>query len=77
MAQRTKQLARNHKTVLQSFSIEAAPPSNLRPPSDRAVSIFDLGMKWNDLRLVVLISGVVVAIYVLILAFGAIAPAGH
>jgi hypothetical protein len=34
-------------------------------------------MKWNDLRLVVLILGVVVATYVLILAFGAIAPAGH
>jgi hypothetical protein len=34
-------------------------------------------MKWNDLRLVVLISGVVVAIYVLMLAFGALAPAGH
>ena len=77
MAQRTKQLARNHKTVLRSFSIEGAHPSNLRPPLDRAVFIFDLGMKWNDLRLVVLISGVVVAIYALILAFGAIAPAGH
>jgi hypothetical protein len=77
MAQRTKQLARNHKTVLRSFSIEVAPPSNLRHPFDRTVSIFDLGMKWSDLRLVVLILGVVVAIYALTLAFGAIAPAGH
>ena len=39
MAQRTKTLARNHKTALRSFSIEVAPP-NLRPSRNRAASIF-------------------------------------
>jgi len=44
-----------------------SPPSTLRPPRGRAVSIFNVGM-WNNLRLVLLTLGVVVALYALFLA---------
>ena len=36
-----------------------------------------VGMTWNDLRLILLTLGVVVAFYALFLAFGPLSPAGH
>ena len=39
--------------------------------------IITVGMKWNDLRLILLTLGVVVALYALFLTFGPFAPAGH
>jgi hypothetical protein len=43
----------------------------------RGGSIIAVGMTWNDLRLILLTLGVVVARYALSLAFGPFAPAGH
>ena len=67
-AQKTKKLARNHKTALRFLSSE----------NGYWVSPFiAVGMKWNDLRVILLTLGVVVAFYALFLAFGPFAPASH
>jgi hypothetical protein len=62
MAQKTKELARNHKTAPRFFSSENGYWSS---------PIVAVGMTWNDLRLVLLTLGVVVALYALFLAFKA------
>jgi len=67
MAQSTKELARNHKTALRFSCSE----------NGYWASIITVGMTWNDLRLILLTLGVVVALYALFLTFGPFAPAGH
>jgi hypothetical protein len=68
MAQKTKELARYHKTALLFFSNEEG--YWMSP-------IIAVGMKWNDLRVILLTLGVVVACYALFLAFGPLSPASH
>jgi hypothetical protein len=48
--------------TLRFFSNEVSPP-NLRSSRGAVVSLFDVGMTWNDLRLILLTLGVVVALY--------------
>jgi hypothetical protein len=68
MAQRPKELAPNHKTALRFPCSEGGL---------LGISIVAVGMTWNDLRLILLTLGVIVAFYALFLALGPFAPAGH
>jgi hypothetical protein len=69
MAQRTKELARKHKTALRFLCSENGYWASQ--------IIAAVGMTWKDLRLILLTLGVIVAFYALFVAFGPFAPASH